>query len=55
MVFSVNKKASGQQNNRVIQPTILNTNLPIPNVFLKSNMFEKVKNSTECITCKNIR
>lgn len=56
MIFSENKKKSGQINNIVNIKEILNANLSYsPSLFLQTKMLDKVINSSECITCKNIK
>lgn len=56
MIFSGNKKKSGQINNIVNIKEILPTNLSYsPTLFFQTKMLDKVINSIDCITCKNIK
>ena len=56
MVFSGNKKKSGQPNNLVniseTLPSVLSYN---PTIFFQAKMLDKVINNSDCITCKNIK
>jgi hypothetical protein len=56
MVFSGNKKKSGQPNNLVnineTLPSVLSYN---PTIFFQAKMLDKIINNSDCITCKNIK
>ena len=56
MVFSANKKKSGQPNNIVNVNDIVTNNLSYsPSLFFQTKILYKVVNNSDCITCKNVK